>query len=100
MRITILPKTHLGWWSFGLAIAWILFLVLSEVVVGFGVFGSESNFTFAVNLTIIVVAIGGAALITGLVGILKSKERAILVFLSTAIGLYGVMLSISEMGHF
>jgi hypothetical protein len=90
VRISILPKTSLGRWSVGLAVAWILFFALSEVLVGFEVFGPESNRAPAVALTIVVAGIGGAALVTGLISIIKSKERSILVFLTTAIGFYSL----------
>jgi len=91
MRSTILPKTTLGRWSVGLAVAWILFFIISEVLVGFEVLGAESNHALALTLTVIVTAIGGATFVTGLISIIKSKERSVLVFLTTAIGLYGLI---------
>jgi hypothetical protein len=87
MRISILPKRLLGWWSVGLAVAWILFFVLSEVILGPG---PDYNMALAYALTIVVAGIGAAAFVTGLISIIKSKERSILVFLTTAIGLYSL----------
>jgi hypothetical protein len=45
----------------------------------------------AVALTIVAMGIAVAAFVTGLVSIIKSKERSALVFVTTAIGLYGLI---------
>ncbi len=45
----------------------------------------------AVALTIVGTGIAAAALITGLISIIRSKERSIFVFVTTAIGLYGLI---------
>jgi len=82
VRISILPKTSLGRWSVGLGIAWILFFVLSEVLTGFEVLGPGLNPALAVALTIIITGIAVAAFVTGLIGMIKSKERSV-VFLTT-----------------
>ena len=87
MRISILPKSLLGWWSVGLVVAWILFFVLSQVILGQG---PDYNLALAYALTIVVAGIGGAALVTGLISIIKSKERSIFVFVTTAIGFYSL----------
>ena len=88
MRISILPKSFLGWWSVGLVVASVLFLALFEVILGPG---PNYNMALAIALTIVVAGIGGAALVTGLIGMIRSKERSILVFLATAIGLYSLI---------
>jgi hypothetical protein len=90
VRITILPKTPLGRWSVGLAIAFILFYVLAEVLYGFEVLGPGLNPALGNALAIVVAGIGVAAFVTGLISIIKSKERSILVFLTTAIGFYSL----------
>lgn len=90
MRISVLPKSSLGRWSVGLAVVWILFFALSEILVGLEVLGPDSNRALAVSLTIVVAGIGGAAFVTGLISIIKNKERSALVFLTTAIGFYGL----------
>jgi hypothetical protein len=91
MRISILPKTSLGWWSVGLGVAWILFFALSEVLTGFEVLGPAFNPVLAVALTIVLAGIAVAAFITGLISIIKSEERSILVFVAMAIGLYSLI---------
>ncbi len=91
MRISILPKTSLGRWSVGLGVAWIVFFALSEVLTGFEVLGPRLNPALAVALTIVLMGISGAAFVTGLMSMIKSKERSVFVFLTTAIGLYGLI---------
>jgi hypothetical protein len=86
MRISILPKSALGWWSIG--------LVLASFVVGFA---SEDiispagipNYTMALRagLTFVPGVIAGAGFVTGLISITKKKQGAILVFASAAGGL-------------
>jgi len=88
MRITILPRSLLGWWSVGLVVANILFFVLSEVILGPG---PDYNMALANTLTIVATCIAVAAFVTGLIGIIKSKERSILVFVAMAIGLYSLI---------
>ncbi len=98
MRISILPKSVFGWWSFGLCIASLFSFGLDEVILGPG---PDFNMTLAVFLTIVLAAIAGAAFVTGLISITKKKQGAILVFISTAIGLIffigGVVSAIGAM---
>ncbi len=85
--MTLLPRSSLGKWSLGLAIVYIVLtgvcLILARVL-----FRSVSN-PVTPNLTILIVGYSGivgylsglAAFIIGLISILKSKERSILIFL-------------------
>jgi hypothetical protein len=82
MRINILPKSAYGWWSVGLAIVTLAFMGLTEEILY-----PDYNTTLAVILTFVLAAIGGAASATGLISIIKRRQGAILVFISTAIGL-------------
>ena len=82
MRIIVFPKTTLGKWSVGLAIAFILSLLLAQVLYGHN---PDSNQVPDVVLAIIGVGIGGAAFITGLISVIRHKERSILVFIGMAI---------------
>jgi hypothetical protein len=94
MRIIILPKSALGWWSVGLFVAWILFFVLADVLIGSS---PNENIAFAYGLAIS--GIGTSAFVTGLISIIKSKERSILVFLTTAVGLYSLIGGITSLVH-
>lgn len=90
MRITILPKIPLGRWSVGLVIALIvLFAVVPEAPgVEFTALGRALAIGFA--------GISGAAFVTGLVGIVKRRERSVLVFLTTAIGLFALIIAVGQ----
>jgi len=87
VRISIPPKSLLGWWSVGLVIAIIvLFMVIPEV----------ANKTLEVAASSGFACLAGAALLTGLISIIKNKERSILVFLSTAIGLFALIIAVGQ----
>ena len=89
MNISLLPKTSLGRWSLYLAIAFILvfilFTVLTEVPTGFN--GPPPGFNPAAlkTLEVIVITVAGATFITGLISILRDKERFVLVFIGMLI---------------
>lgn len=96
----ILPQTKLGRWSIGLAIAFFVLLATGRVVVK--VFGQEGGETFLDNLWISVPMLGAgasivAAFFVGVVSIWKQKERAILVFIVSLIGLIGLWFMIGEL---
>jgi len=94
MRISILPKSSLGRWSVGLAIAfmlsWVLAGVLSDLA-GVALLGSGFNPVLAVILTIVFVGMSGAAFTTGLISMIKNRERSVLVFVGMVIGFWGVL---------
>lgn len=82
MRISILPKSAYGWWSVGLAIGTLAFMGLVE-----GILYPDYNTTLAVILTFVLAAIGGAASATGLISMIKRRQGAIFVSISTVIGI-------------
>ena len=89
MKDFILPKTALGKWSVGLAISFIIFFALVSVLAATGQEGGE---TFFSNLYLAIPGLlafvsGIAASLTGITSIIFLKERAILVFAATAVGL-------------
>lgn len=94
MRISILPKSLLGWWSVGLVVASVLFFVLSQVILGPG---PDYNMALAYALTAILTGIAVAAVVTGLISIIKKKERSILVFVAMVIGLYSLVGGIGSL---
>jgi hypothetical protein len=94
MRIITLPKSHLGWWSVGLVVVSILFFVLSEVILGPG---PDYNMALAYALTAVIACIAVAAFVTGLISIIKSNERSILVFIAMAISLYSLIGGIASL---
>jgi predicted Abi (CAAX) family protease len=88
VRITVLPKTSLGKWSVGLVATFILFFVLFVILVASGQRGGETFFSNLLLTAPMLLAgtCGVAAFVTGLIGIIKSKERSILVYLAIFIG--------------
>ena len=99
MRFSILPKTSLGRWSVGLGAAFILIFVLSGVLTalgGVGVGPAPVGPIAGVALGVAFAISGIAALITGLISIIKSKERSILVFLAVIAGLFCLIFFLGE----
>ena len=99
MKVTFLPKTVLGRWSFWLIVAFALFFLIFQLLVASGQRGGE---TFSGNWLLIIpiflaVICGISSLIVGLVSIIKDKERSILVFLSGLIGLFVLFFVIGEL---
>ena len=89
MKKFIVPKTALGKWSVGLAVSFIILFGLVSVL---GATGQQGGPTFFSNLYLaipgLIAAVSGfAAFLTGIISIIFLKERAILVFVSSAIGL-------------
>lgn len=85
-----MPKTILGKWSVGLIITFFLLLATGMTVVS--VFKQEGGETFFDNLWISIPMLSAgaaaiAAFFTGIISIWKSKERSILVFVASLIGL-------------
>ena len=98
MKNLILPKTMLGKWSIGLAISFIVLFALVSVL---GATGQEGGPTFFSNLYLaipgLLAAISGfAAFLTGLLSIIFLKERALLVFISSAIGLLLILFILGD----
>jgi drug/metabolite transporter (DMT)-like permease len=83
-----LPKTPLGKWSAGLAVASILFFALGGALFPFDPSAPRFNPVPALVVIIVVMGISGAAVVTGLISMIKNNERSVFAFLSTAIGLW------------
>jgi hypothetical protein len=88
MGVAILPKTPLGKWSTGLAVSAILFFALGGFLFPFEPSDPRFKPVLALAVIIAVAGISGAALVTGLISMIKSKERSAFVLVSTAIGLW------------
>jgi hypothetical protein len=99
MNIFLLPKTALGKWALGLAISFIVLFVLVIILVTTGQEGGEtffSNLYLAVPGLLAVVS-GLATFLTGIISIIFMKERALLVFLATAIGLIVIVFMVGDL---
>lgn len=93
-----MPKTIFGKWSVGLIIAFLLLFGLFQLLVASGQRGGA---TFFANLILAIPGVlmgasGITAFFTGVIGIMKHKERSILVFIATAIGLFILVFILGE----
>ena len=97
--MAILPTTRLGRWSCGLIAAFFILLVLVVIIVN--VFNQEGGKTFLDNLFISIPMLSAvtaaiASSITGIISMWKHKERSVLVFTATTIGLLIVLFVLGE----
>jgi tellurite resistance protein TehA-like permease len=91
----LMPKTNLGKWAVGLIITFFLLFAAFFILVASGQRGPDFNPMLA--LAIIPAGISGiCAFFTGIIGIVKSRERSILVFISCAIGLFVLLFCLGE----
>ena len=105
VRIRILPKTKLGWWSLGLAAAMpVLFFIgmsftnlLYKSVPAGGTILKDIVLRPALALTMLAGMVSGiSAFIIGLIAIIRQKERALLVYSATIIGALLVLFLLGE----
>jgi len=102
VRTSILPKSPLGRWSVGLATAFILFFVFVLVLAFQGVYAAElGRFQLVALIATAAFGISGlGSFVTGLISIVKSKDRSILVFVAVVgIGLFTLMFLIFFIGE-
>jgi hypothetical protein len=92
MTISVLPKTSLGIWSVGLTISFILLFFLIGALTGSDPFGF--NPVLAVVFKIIFAGVPVAILVTGLISMIKRKERSIVVLVSMVIGLWFLVAAV------
>jgi hypothetical protein len=99
VKITFLPATTLGKWAIRLTILLVLFFLLATAIVVLGhQTGGETvtaNNNIAIPMLLAMVS-GVSAFFTGVLAILKNKERSVLVFISTIIGLSVLIFLLGE----
>ena len=97
--MTILPKTCVGKWSVGLIAAAVLLVLFFFAMTGW--FNQRGGAGFFDNLLLTVPMLlafgcGVAAFVTGMISFFRPRERALLVFLSTLIGLFVLWYGVAE----
>ena len=106
VRISILPKIKLGWWSLGLAAAMlVLFFIgmsltnlLYKSVPAGGTILKDIAVRSALALTMLAGMVSGiSAFIIGLIAIIRQKERALLVYGATLIGALLIIFLLGEL---
>ena len=93
----LLPTTTLGKWSLGLVIAAILCFAVFLVEIASGFRGGD---TWTWDWATVPILLAGvfvfSGMVTGIIVIVKSRERSVLVILATAIGLFFSLLVLGE----
>jgi len=93
-----LPKTPLGKWSTASIVAFVIFFAAFQLLVASGQRGGETFFSNLV-LTIPILLAGSSgvlAFLTGVISVIRNRERSILVFLATSIGLFVLIFWLGE----
>ena len=88
--INIKIKTKVGRWSAYCILLFALFFGIFHVVIYLGYRGGDTFFSnppLAIPISLAGLS-GTTAFVAGLIGIIKSKERSVFVFLSTLIGAF------------
>ena len=98
MKIQMRPKSTAGRWAVVLVIAFFLFFALFQLLVAVGQRGGETFFSnLALTIPILLAgSCGVTAFVTGMVGVIKSRERSILVYFAILIGLFVLMFVLGE----
>ena len=98
MSIYFLPRTRLGKWSMWSSILSFIFLILFFF---FALQGEKGGETFFHNPKLAVpISLAGflniCSFLTGIITIIKNKERAPIVFLSTLVGFLAIIWMLAE----
>ena len=98
MKIYFIPKTRLGKWSIWLIIAFIVLFIIFQLLVASGQRGGATFFSnIALSVPMLIAGVSGiSAFFTGIIGIIKSKERSVLVFIATIIGFFILFFVVGE----
>ena len=99
IRDLLIPKSSLGIYSIlGIVLFVILFVLGRSIVIVKGPFERPSFFNDPIPaaITIIAAMFGVSSLFTGVIAIIKKKDRAIPVFISTLIGLFILVFWLGE----
>ena len=84
-KVYFLHKMALGKWSIGLIVGSIVFVLLAVLIDTF--FSNLAN-TIPNTLMLLAGISGASAFFTGIIGIIKSKDRSVIVVIATIIGFF------------
>ena len=98
MKVHFKPKTALGKWSVGLIMFFVVLLASFQLLVASGQRGGETFFSnLILTIPMLIAGVSGvSAFATGLIGIIRSRERSIAVYLATLIGLLVLLFVLGE----
>ena len=94
-----MPKTKLGKWSVRFLGLFVVFFVIAQIIVSTGQQGGETffdNLYISIPMSLTLLS-GVLAFVFGLISIIKSKERSILVIIATLIGLLVLIFIAGEL---
>jgi len=89
MEVHFLPKTALGKWSIGGIVGAVVFALLAGLIDEF-----FRKYGVANTLMLLAGISGTSAFFTGIIGIIKSKDRSVIVFIATIIGFFILLVSV------
>jgi len=94
-----MPKTKLGKWSVYLIGLFILFLIIFYILIATGQRGGDTFFSNTyLTIPFLLAAVSGvASFIVGPIAIIKQRERSVLVFLSSFVGLLITLFLAAEL---
>jgi len=98
MRVHFKPTTDLGKWSAWLIVAFAVLLGVFYILVASGQRGGDTFFSnLILTIPMLLAAMSGiAAFITGLISVVKRKERSISVYLAITFGLFVILFALGE----
>ena len=98
MRVRFKPTTDLGKWSAWLIVAFAILLGVFFILVASGQRGGDTFFSNPIlTVPILLAATSGiAAFITGLISVVKRKERSVAVVLAIVFGLFVILFALGE----
>jgi hypothetical protein len=99
MKVRFIPRTSLGKWSIWLIVAVIVLYIIFQLLVASGQRGGATFFSnLALSVPMLLAGISGiSAFFTGIIGIIKSKERSILTFIATVVGFFILFFILGEL---
>jgi hypothetical protein len=100
MKVYFKPKTTLGKWSIGLILGVPAFFLVTILLIALGQRSGVGDTFFsnlALAIPVLLVGISGiAAFFIGIIGIIKSKDRSVAVFIATIIGFFILLFVLAE----
>jgi cytochrome bd-type quinol oxidase subunit 2 len=98
VSIVYKPRTTLGNWSVRLIVISILFFLVLAAFIASGQRGGDTFFSnLSLALPMLIAAIlAVCAFFTGILSIIKNRERAVFVFISTVIGSFVLFFMLAE----
>jgi hypothetical protein len=89
MKLNIKPETSIGKWSVGLQTFFVIVIAASIILVKvLGILSFDDHWW---DVTVFVFLASIIAFITGLITVIRNKDRAILVYLSIFLGLSAIL---------